>query len=428
MITVIHILVPAIFTFILKEFFDLFLLNKYSAKLTQYSIWFIYFVLDFLVGSKVRIDGVANIIYTFCLLTVFCFIIYKNDLKYILLIELFIIFIGVISEMIIAFGIRLFLNPIEIESFSLFGSTCSKIVILIIIRVIKLFKISELNHHRISFIDWVVNITITVGNLYIIYNLYILSLKEVKLLGPITAALVTLMLNIIYFKMFDKIVAEAEVKRKNDIYEQSIEIYKKEIEEREKNNERFRMFRHDIKNHLISVEKLVQMEEYDRLKTYLAQITNSYNILSTHNISGNLLIDGLLDNKFERAKKYNILIDYDIKIPDKLPFEDVDLCIIISNVLDNAIDANIKVIGEKKISLCIKFNKGNLMVKIENTYNPESVIYDKSPKKLKTNKVDKINHGFGISLIEETVQKYCGTFNINIKDNLFFVKILLYHI
>ena len=74
------------------------------------------------------------------------------------------------------------------------------------------------------------------------------------------SSIIILLLNVICFKMFDKIAADAEIKRKNDIYKQSIDIYKREMEEREEHNEKLRRFRHDIKNHLIAIEKLALLD------------------------------------------------------------------------------------------------------------------------------------------------------------------------
>ena len=65
------------------------------------------------------------------------------------------------------------------------------------------------------------------GSLYIVYNLYLLSLNETKLLGSTMSSIIILLLNVICFKMFDKIAADAEIKRKNDIYKQSIDKKRK---------------------------------------------------------------------------------------------------------------------------------------------------------------------------------------------------------
>ena len=114
-------------------------------------------------------------------------------------------------------------------------------------------------------------------------------------------------------------------------YKQSIDIYKREMEEREEHNEKLRRFRHDIKNHLIAIEKLALSKEYVRLRDYIHQLTDEKGVLQVTTISGNALIDGLLADKFDVARKYEIAVEYHIEIPTKLPFDDADLCIIVGN-------------------------------------------------------------------------------------------------
>ena len=417
-------LVPAIFTLILKDFFDFCLSNRFSHKLKQYIIWLIYFLIDSVVSTNFKFVGITSMIYTCILLTVFCTIIYRDDVKYILLTVLFIICIGAVSELIIAFGIRTFLKESQLQNFSLFGSTCSKLIILIVVRIVKLFQVSKIR--KLDYINWFANVSITAGSLYIIYNLYRLSLNEAELLGPTTSSILLLLLNLICFKMFDKISADAEIRHKNDIYKQSIEIYKREIEEREEYNEKLRRFRHDIKNHFIAIQKLTSEKEYDRLELYLQQIVDKNNVFQTSTISGNTLIDGLLGNKFDVANKYGIDIKYHIEIPTKLPFEDTDLCIIIGNALDNAIDGTKDVNGAKSIEICMEIKQGNFLLTVKNTFIPKSIRFESNGKRLRTSKTDKINHGMGIGLIEETAQKYNGLTEIRIEKDIFNLSVLLY--
>lgn len=333
---VVAILVPAIFTLILKDFFDLFMTNRYEGKVKQYTIWMLYFLLDTAISMNFKFVGVISMLYSFIILIIFCAVLYREDIKYITLTVLFIICIGAASELIVALGIRAFLNSSQLQQFSLFGSTCSKLIILIIVRIVKLFRVSGIK--RLDYMNWLANVSMTAGSLYIVYNLYLLSLNETKLLGSTMSSIIILLLNVICFKMFDKIAADAEIKRKNDIYKQSIDIYKREMEEREEHNEKLRRFRHDIKNHLIAIEKLALSKEYVRLRDYIHQLTDEKGVLQVTTISGNALIDGLLADKFDVARKYEIAVEYHIEIPTKLPFDDADLCIIVGNALDNAID------------------------------------------------------------------------------------------
>lgn len=169
---VVGILVPAIFMLILKDFFDLFMSNRFDSKVKQYSIWIVYFFMDTVISMNLKFVGVISMLYSFVILIVFCAIIYCDDIKYIMLTVLFIVCIGAASELIVAFGIRVFLNSSQLQQFSLFGSTCSKLIILIIVRIVKLFRVSGIK--RLDYMNWVANISMTAGSLYIVYNLYLL--------------------------------------------------------------------------------------------------------------------------------------------------------------------------------------------------------------------------------------------------------------
>lgn len=207
---------------------------------------------------------------------------------------------------------------------------------------------------------------------------------------------------------------------------QSIDIYKREMEEREEHNEKLRRFRHDIKNHLIAIEKLALSKEYVRLRDYIHQLTDEKGVLQVTTISGNALIDGLLADKFDVARKYEIAVEYHIEIPTKLPFDDADLCIIVGNALDNAIDGTKDIEGAKKIEISMGVKQGNFLLKVKNTFNPELIKFDNNGKRLRTSKTDKSNHGMGIGLIEETALKYNGLMEITMNENIFCLSVLLY--
>ena len=149
---VVAILVPAIFTLILKDFFDLFMTNRYEGKVKQYTIWMLYFLLDTVISMNFKFVGVISMLYSFIILIAFCAVLYRDDIKYITLTVLFIICIGAASELIVALGIRAFLNSSQLQQFSLFGSTCSKLIILIIVRIVKLFRVSGIK--RLDYMNW----------------------------------------------------------------------------------------------------------------------------------------------------------------------------------------------------------------------------------------------------------------------------------
>lgn len=167
-------------------------------------------------------------------------------------------------------------------------------------------------------------------------------------------------------------------------------------------------------------------KEYVRLRDYIHQLTDEKGVLQVTTISGNALIDGLLADKFDVARKYEIAVEYHIEIPTKLPFDDADLCIIVGNALDNAIDGTKDIEGAKKIEISMGVKQGNFLLKVKNTFNPELIKFDNNGKRLRTSKTDKSNHGMGIGLIEETALKYNGLMEITMNENIFCLSVLLY--
>ncbi|WP_374937176.1 ATP-binding protein [Bacillus clarus] len=102
-----------------------------------------------------------------------------------------------------------------------------------------------------------------------------------------------------------------------------------------------------------------------------------------------------------------------------------DLCIILGNALDNAIEACKKVLDMNRrfIHIHIFRKKVYLIIKITNSRATERFVHEK--KLFHTTKEDKINHGFGLQNINKTVQKYDGHLHIKTTDNTFYLSIIM---
>lgn len=74
----------------------------------------------------------------------------------------------------------------------------------------------------------------------------------------------------------------------------------------------------------------------------------------------------------------------------------------------------------------MEVKQGNFLLKVRNTFNPESIKFESNGNRLRTSKTDKINHGMGIGLIEETALKYNGLTEISMNEGYFTLSVLLY--
>ena len=99
-----------------------------------------------------------------------------------------------------------------------------------------------------------------------------------------------------------------------------------------------------------------------------------------------------------------------------------DMNILLSNLIDNAIEAAVKSI-DKKLSLHIQYVKGIFYMKITNSYN-RPVLFHKN--NYLTTKVEKDVHGYGLTNVKNIVKKYDGTIEFNHQNKIFVTKIYLY--
>ncbi len=185
----------------------------------------------------------------------------------------------------------------------------------------------------------------------------------------------------------------------------------------------FRGFRHDLKNHLLCLRSLISAGESEKALEYINSIENLPGIQKKEFNTGNIIVDAMLSDKKDTAKKNNIDILFNGFIPTS-GISNTDLCIIIANAADNAIEACKKGNTEdkKEIRINADFRQGYFFFDITNPVY-EEIKYRKN--KIITSKKDKLNHGFGLSNILKTVNKYNGQADIITENNEFKLDICL---
>ena len=151
---------------------------------------------------------------------------------------------------------------------------------------------------------------------------------------------------------------------------------------------------------------------------HLASFTNEYAK------SDNTELDSILNYKIYEAQKLGIEIFLNIKVPEKLNFQPIDIVIIIGNLIDNAIEATSKLKENKKIDMSIEFSRNVLYISVVNLFDGDLIFKN---KKLKTTHVDKEYHGLGLQSVQKSIEKYYGSMKLNHADKIFCVDVLLYN-
>lgn len=215
------------------------------------------------------------------------------------------------------------------------------------------------------------------------------------------------------------------LKKNIDILEQNMMIQHKYYENIKKQQENIKRIKHDIKNHMNVIRNLIIDGEYEHVNNYVQSINEQLNHDTPEQMTNHKILDAILFNKIKICKDKNIIFDLDVKIPEKIPIDDFDLCVIYGNLLDNAIEACLQIQEqnkEKYIELKT-FTKGDyLFINIKNNF---SLDINTIGNKFITHKEDKLNHGIGMDNIRTTIQKYDGQMKITYADKEFNVSILL---
>lgn len=185
--------------------------------------------------------------------------------------------------------------------------------------------------------------------------------------------------------------------------------------------ETFRKMRHEFKNHYIVIATLLEQCEYEEAKKYVEDNFNNTISKEIFINTNNSIFNAVLNSKIEIAKG----MDIDISIDTINQFEriaDIDLCSLISNMFENAIEGCRKTSKNRQIIFSAKKQGSGYFFSIKNTI--EGSVLKDNPT-LSTTKKDKQNHGLGVKIIKDIVKKYDGMIDFFEKDSYFVFNIII---
>lgn len=215
-------------------------------------------------------------------------------------------------------------------------------------------------------------------------------------------------------------ISKMNLEREKDMLQSYNEQQKKYYELVLKSEEDTRRFRHDMMNHMFCLENYLEEGKIDECREYIANITNSLNY-SRKKIyhTGNKVSDVMLTNILEN-KKDDVAVSVTGRLKEDIPISDFDLCIVVSNIVKNAVEAVNKQSDESNKYIKINFTMGKRFLRIEerNSIDEKQV---ENAKKFETAKEDKRAHGLGVKNVKMIVEKYNGTFKSEVHNKEFYV-------
>lgn len=189
----------------------------------------------------------------------------------------------------------------------------------------------------------------------------------------------------------------------------------------EKREHETKKFRHDIKNHLILLENFINTKKYDEAKDYLDTINEKVTFFSNQISVNNGIADAILNRFYSEAREKGIVLKVTGHFPMQCYITAYDICTVLSNLLSNAIRAEIEAEG-REVLVNIKYTDDKVLFIVENDYVHELNEVDGV---FKTTKQDSLGHGYGLSNVNECVEKNGGSISISTEQNRFKVMIMM---
>ncbi|MDE7261797.1 MAG: GHKL domain-containing protein [Oscillospiraceae bacterium] len=182
-----------------------------------------------------------------------------------------------------------------------------------------------------------------------------------------------------------------------------------------------RGWRHDYHNHLQTLKAKMDMGQAAEARTYLDSLEEDLDDIRALAETGNVSVDAILNAKLSLVLKKNIELNFKAEVPKELTVSDIDLCVILGNLIDNAMESCEKAAeGGRFLRLYIGVFKKQLYLSVTNATTETVRKIDAAYVSTKRG-----NHGHGLKRIDRVVEKYGGYVNRQNEPGVFATEILL---
>ena len=183
-----------------------------------------------------------------------------------------------------------------------------------------------------------------------------------------------------------------------------------------------RGWRHDYRNHIQTMKAYAAAEDWEAIRHYLDLLDEDLTTVDTVIKTGNPMTDAILNSKISLAKSKEIRVVADAHIPVRLKSSEIDLCCILGNLFDNAIEASVKLPREERVIRVYMDMRGTQLY-ISFTNFTAGKKMKKEGKRFRSTKGE--GHGLGLVRIDAIVERLEGYISRNSEDGAFTTEILL---
>jgi sensor histidine kinase regulating citrate/malate metabolism len=230
--------------------------------------------------------------------------------------------------------------------------------------------------------------------------------------------LVALLLYHIFWWLSRKLTENAQLQQSCDLLKMEEKQYAKTRQYLQETSD----IRHDFRQHILYINELAEQEQIDKLKEYLSSIVKTVN--RTHRIiCKNQAVDVIANHYDEIARSKNVMISWSIDLNETIPIKESDMCAVMGNLVENAIQAVTHLEGDDRL-VNVRIGvlaRETLVISIYNAYHGR-IALDKNELPVS----DKKGHGIGLRSVKNIVERYNGSMVIETHNGIFNVSILMY--
>ena len=264
-------------------------------------------------------------------------------------------------------------------------------------------------------------VPITVMVLVIVLLKLLFEIYYVDERGRMTVGImvgIALLLAVVMY-LYSKVVQKEQMEREKEYAVAMVAEQKQSYQDLLRRQADIRMMEHDMKNRLLGMKSYFVSGKIDKGVEKIDELLEIYRANAAGRVRGGCPWQTVIEMKLAYAREQGIAVENRVEEGDYSTVDDIDFCVILGNLLDNAIEAQIGG-TDKRIRLYVSQDKGMAYVRLENSV-PEGADIQMS----RTSKMDSARHGFGIRSVKEIIKKYEGTIDFEISAGKVVATVLL---
>lgn len=288
--------------------------------------------------------------------------------------------------------------------------------------IIKLWVKNNLNIKYISKKEWLLLAGYPFTNYLVVYiMLYDAFNRNDIRMSVLIISVMLIILSMLMFYLFSEI-SKSNMAKQELIAKEREEIAKQEyLNAVQSAYQKQRRLTHDFNRELATLKSILELKDYTKLETYLNKLVGNSQKNRLVVLTHNTIIDAILNQKYTEAKNQGIGMEFVLDDLAGLPMSDEDIVIILTNLIDNAMNAAKKA-DLKMIQVFMSYDKKEFLCAVKNSV-AEKVPIENNEVMLKPTD---IYHGFGLKNVRSVLSKYDSIYSLESTDDRFIFTMLIY--